>query len=97
MGYAATGWLCAPCERLSLSRSPGYLNKEIFLFPLRDRVIESSHGAAGDGDDRQGNWVSLCDGADLFSFRTGIAKYLGFAMPIRIVFSAIYGAGFGPN
>src|SRR4051794_10727913 len=38
---------CAPCERLCLSRSPGYLNKGILAVGFR-------HGTAGDGDDRQG-------------------------------------------
>ena len=39
----------------SLSRSPGYLNKEIFL-------LGSFHGAAGDGDDRQGNGLASVTG-----------------------------------
>jgi hypothetical protein len=43
----------------SLSRSPGYLNKEIF-------VLCSSHGAAGDGDDRQGNGACRGNAASLF-------------------------------
>ena len=50
----------------SLSRSPGYLNKEIFLFSLREFMIGYAHGAGWEADDRQGNWASPSDGAGLF-------------------------------
>jgi putative transcriptional regulator len=42
-----------------LASSTGYLTKEIFL-------LGSAHGAAGDGDDRQGNGARRGDAAGLF-------------------------------
>ena len=63
----------------SLSRSPGYLNKEIFLFSLRGFMIGYAHGAGWEADDRQGNWVGLCNGADLFPWPRTVAESLWLA------------------
>ena len=50
----------------SLALSAGYLNKEIFSLRLGNWGLSFPHGAAGDGDDRQGNGACRGDAATLF-------------------------------
>ena len=62
-----SGWYEACAMREArLSRSCGYLTKEIASFPTRRIVLCSPHGAAGDGDDRQGNGARRGNAVSLF-------------------------------
>ncbi len=55
----------APCERLCLSRSSGFSNKEIFSLRLGKASVNCCYGTAVAGDDRQGNEARRGDAAGL--------------------------------
>jgi hypothetical protein len=61
-------WRCVPCERFHTSRAlRGIFEQENCQMPTRRIVLCSHHGAAGDGDDRQGNGPRRGNAAGLSS------------------------------
>ena len=77
--------LPAPCERFHTSRAlRRFLIKEILSLRLGRSSVGFGYGAAGDGDDRQGNGACLGDGVGLFFCCRHVAKPPNFRCYIGI-------------